>query len=109
MENLTLNIYNKTGKEIVKTCTATTYDLMFGTVRKLMGLLKIEDLENQVELLKVLNDAWEEIVVVLEEVFPEATENDWNYVKVKELIPIIVKIAKATIVDFMSIPTDPKN
>lgn len=109
MENLTINIYDKSGKEVVKTCTATTYDLMFGTVQKLMALTNFEDLENQVELLKVIYNAWEEVRNVLGEIFPEITDDEWNYVKVKELLPVIIGIAKATVTDFMSIPVDPKN
>lgn len=109
MENLILNIYDSTGKNIVKTHKSTTFDLMFGTVMSLMDLLKIEDLENTVELLKVLHNAWTEIKNVLSEVFPEITDEEWKYVKVKELLPIIIKIAKFAITDMMSIPTDSKN
>lgn len=109
MENLILNIYDSTGKNIVKTYNATTFDLMFGTVMSLMDLLKIEDLENTVELLKVLHNAWNEIKNVLSDVFPEITDEEWKYVKVKELLPIIVKIAKSAVTDMLSIPTDPKN
>lgn len=109
MNNLVINIYDKKGKEVVKTATATTYDLMFGTVQKLMDLLKIEDLKNNVELLKMLYGAWNEIRLVLGEVFPEITEEEWKYVKIKELLPVIRDIAKATIADFMAIPTDSKN
>lgn len=109
MDNLILNIYDSTGKNIIKTHKSTTYDLMFGTVMSLMDLLKIEDLENQVELLKVIHNAWTEIKNVLSEVFPEVTEDEWKYVKVKELLPIIVNIAKFAVSDMMSIPTDPKN
>lgn len=109
MNNLVINIYDKKGKEVVKTAKATTYDLMFGTVQKLMDLLKIEDLNNNLELLKVLYEAWTEIRLVLNEVFPEITEEEWKCVKVRELLPVIRDIAKSVIADFMSIPTDPKN
>ena len=37
---LKLNIYNK--KEIVKTYTAETYDLMFGTVEDLIDLINLD-------------------------------------------------------------------
>lgn len=109
MDNLILNIYDSTGKNIVKTAKSTTYDLMFGTVMGLMDLLKIEDLENTVELLKVLHNAWAEIKSVLSEVFPDVTDDEWKHVKVKELLPIIVSIAKFAVSDMLSIPTDSKN
>lgn len=109
MNNLTINVYDKKGKAIVKTCSASTFDIMFGTVQKLMCLLKVEELTDQRELIKIVYDAWEEIRALLDEVFPDMTEDDWNHVKVKELVPVIIGIVKATVADFMSIPVDPKN
>jgi len=109
MDNLILKIYDARGKKVVKEYSAATYDLMFGTVMSLMDLLKIEDLENQVELLKVIHNAWTEIKSVLSEVFPGVTDEEWKHVKVKELLPIIINIAKFAVADMMSIPTDSKN
>ena len=107
--NLTLNIYDDKGKTIVKTYESSTYDLMFGTINALMKLLKIEELDNQLELLKIIANAWDEITNVLNGVFEGVTPDDWNHVKVKELVPVIVKIAKFTISEAMTIPNDPKN
>ena len=109
MNNLILKIYGDGGKTVVKSHEAKTYDLMFGTVMKLMDLLKIEDVENNMEILKILHGAWDEIKSVLAEVFPEVTDDDWKHVKVKELLPIIIGIAKFAVKDMMSIPTDGKN
>lgn len=107
--NLVLKIYDDKGQNIVKSYESTTYDLMFGTVMKLMELLKIEDMDNQMEMLKTIYDAWDEIKVVLSAVFPEATDEDWIHVKVKELLPIIIGIAKYSVTEMFVIPTDPKN
>ncbi len=107
--NLKLNVYDSTGKNIAKTCTAETFDIMFGTVNTLMNLLKIEQLDNQVELIKTICDAWDELTNILNNVFPNMTDEDWNHVKVKELVPIIVGIVKYTISETMSIPSDSKN
>lgn len=107
--NFILKIYDDKGKNIVKSCKSTTYDLMFGTVMKLMELLKIEDMNNQLEMLKTIYEAWDEIKVVLSAVFPEATDEDWTHVKVKELMPIILDIAKYSVTEMFVIPTDPKN
>lgn len=107
--NLILKIYDDKGKNVLKTYESTTYDLMFGTVMSLMDLLKVEDLDNQVELLKIVHTAWGEIKDVLSAVFPEATDDDWKHVKVKELLPILIGIIKFAISDMMSVPTDSKN
>lgn len=110
MKNLKLNIYDKSGKEVVKTYEASTYDLMFGTVMELMELLKIEELDNQAEMLKTIYKAWGEIRTVLDGVFEGVSADEWKNVKVKELLPLIVKIAKFSISEMFAIPTsDEKN
>lgn len=103
--DLTLNIYDKSGKEVIKTAKSSTYDLSFGTIRKLMALLKIEELENDAEMLKTVFNAWEEITSVLSTVFPDIEENEWDNVKLKELIPVVVDIAKFSITDALTIPS----
>lgn len=107
--NLVLKVYDESGKNVVKTYESTTYDLMFGTVMSLMELLKIDEINDQMELLKTVHSAWDEIKTVLSGVFPDVTEEDWKHVKVKELLPIIMEIAKFAVTDMFSIPTDPKN
>lgn len=107
--NLVLKIYDESGKTVIKSYESTTYDLMFGTVMNLMELLKIEEIDNQMEMLKTIHKAWDEIKNVLSGVFPEVTEDDWKNVKVKELLPIIVEIAKFSVTEMFTIPTDSKN
>lgn len=107
--NLVLKIYDNSGKNVVKSYESSTYDLMFGTVMSLMDLLKIEDLDNQAELLKTLYSAWGEIQSVLGSVFPNVTDEEWKHVKVRELLPIIVDIAKFAVTDALSVPVDKKN
>lgn len=107
--NLILKIYDEKGQNIIKSYESTTYDLMFGTVMSLMNLLKIEDMDDQMELLKTVYNAWDEIKTVLSGVFPDATEEDWKHVKVKELLPMILEIAKFSVTEMLSIPTDSKN
>lgn len=107
--NLVLKIYSDDGKTVIKSYESTTYDLMFGTVMQLMELLKIEELDNQMEMLKTIYNAWDEIKTVLSGVFPEVTDDDWKHVKVKELLPIILEIAKFSVTEMFSIPTDSKN
>lgn len=103
--NLTLNIYDKSGKEVVKVLKSSTYDLMFTTIRKIMAILKVESLDNNVEILKIICEAWDEVVDVLSAVFPDAEESDWDGVKVKELVPVVMDIAKFAITDALTIPS----
>lgn len=107
--DLTLNIYDEKGKEVVKTAKSSTFDLMFGTIVKLIDLLKIEGIDNNLEVLKAICGAWNEIKVVLSTVFPDVSEDEWAHVKVKELVPIIINIGKFAVSEALIIPTDSKN
>lgn len=103
-----LNVYGK-DNEVVKTCEAKEIDLKFGTIRSLMKLLKIDDINDTGELLKVVYSAWDQLVEVLEDVFPDMEEEDWDNVKLNELIPTILAILKSSFAQILTIPTDPKN
>ena len=106
MGNITLKIYDKSGKNVVKMYEAEAYELPFGTVRKLMALVKIEDMTDQAELLKTVAGAWDSILDVLQSVFPECTEEEWDVVKAKEVLSVIIQIAKTAISDIFVIPTE---
>lgn len=108
MEKISLNVYDNEDK-ITKTCEAKIVDLKFGTIRKLMNLLKIDDIENTSELLKVVYTAWDEITAVLNLCFPDMEEEDWDNVKVNELLPVIIKIVKSAFSEMLAIPTNSKN
>lgn len=107
MENLTLNVYDHDGVMVEKMFTAKKIDLMFGTIRKLMELLKIEELDSSVEMMKTIYSAWDDIKGVLGAAFPDVTDEDWDHVKIKELLPIIVGIAKYSVSEITKIPIDP--
>ena len=109
MDELILKIYDDSGKTVVKSYTATTYDLMFGTVMKLMELLKIEEMDDQLQMLKTIYGAWDEVRTVLAGVYPEATDDDWKHVRVKELLPLILGIAKYAVSEMFTIPKSEKN
>lgn len=104
MEKIKLNVYDENNK-IAKTCEAKIIDIKFGTVRKLMNLLKIDDVENTSELLKIVYVAWDELIVILDQCFPDMEEEDWDNVKVNELLPIIISIAKAAFGEMLKVPT----
>lgn len=106
MEKTILHIYDKTGKNVVKSYEAQPYELPFGTVRALMEILKIEDMSDQSQLLKVVVNAWDEIINALESVFPDVTAEEWDTVKVKEVLRVIIAIAKTAISDIFIIPTE---
>ena len=105
---LTLNIYDE--KDNVKrTEEAKFVDLRFGTIRSLMQLLKVEDINDTAQLLKTVYSAWEQVTGILSRVFPNVTEEDWENVKLSELMPLLMVILKSSFVKILEIPTDSKN
>lgn len=104
---LKLNIYDKKGKEIVRTAEGQTCDIMLGTIEGIMEVLNIDSVEDDFEIIKRIYGAYQEIRIILGDVFGEVTEEEWRRVKVKELIPVILAIAKFTFFEMKKIPTDP--
>ena len=105
---LKLNVYDDEDK-VIKTATAEMVELKFGSIRSLMKLLKVDDIDDTSELLKVIYGAWEQLVKILNSCFPEMKDEDWDNVKVSELIPVILEILKYSFTQMLSIPTDSKN
>lgn len=108
MENLKINVYDD-NDEIIKEAEAKVIDLRFGTVRSLVELLNVEDIDDTAELLKKVYSAWGQITKILTKVFPTMEEADWDNVKLSELIPILVVIMKSSFVQMLAIPADSKN
>lgn len=100
-----INVYNE-NDEVIKTSEASMVEIRFGTVRKLMKLLKIDD---EFQLLMSVGDAWEDITRILDKVFPDMEEEDWENVKVSELIPILIGVVRYSIKQMRKIPVDEKN
>ena len=95
-EEIKITIYNNKG-EAVRESTAQTFDLRMGSIRKVM------------ELLKVVLSVWDELTGILGECFPDITAEEWDGVKVKEIMPVIVQIMKFAFSEMLTIPADKKN
>ena len=105
---LTLNIYDE-NDNVKRTEEAKFVYLRFGTIRSLMQLLKVEDINDTAQLLKTVYSAWEQVTGILSRVFPNVTEEDWENVKLSELMPLLIVILKSSFVKILEIPTDSKN
>lgn len=104
-----LNIYKIDGKTVARTVKASRFDLTFGTVDRLMSLLKLEKSNTNSELLKTIFSAWSELKEVLSEVFPDVSDDEWQRVKIKELMPLVIEIAEFALYEAMGIPSESKN
>ena len=105
MNELILNVYDDENK-VVKTCKAELVELKFGSIRSLMKLLNIDDINDTAELLKTVYKAWDQLTKILNGCFPDMTDEDWDNVKVSELIPTIMMILKYSFTEMLNIPTD---
>lgn len=94
---------------VIKTCKAIDAQLKFGAIRSIMKLLNIDDINDTGELLKTIYNAWEQLTAILSQCFPEMEEDDWDNVKLDELVPVVVGILKASFGKILTIPNDSKN
>ena len=78
--DLKLNIYEK--RKVIKTYTAETYDLMFGTVEDLLDVMDIDNIQadNRTELLKavakVLAHSMDIVKPLLKDIFEGLTDEE---------------------------------
>lgn len=105
---LKLNVYDDENK-VVKTATAEVMELKFGSIRSLMKLLNVDNIDDTAQLLKVVYGAWDQLTKILNSCFPDMTDEDWDNVKVSELVVVLVTILKYSFTQMLSIPTDSKN
>ena len=103
-----INVYDK-DNNIIKTSEAVDCELKFGAIRSIMRLLNIDDINDTGELLKTIYSAWEQLAVILSQCFPDMSESDWDYVKLEELVPVVVGILRASFGKILTIPNDSKN
>lgn len=100
-----LNVYDKDGN-VTKTVESSNLDISFGHIRAIMELLNVDNIENTWELLTVVYSAWDKLTEILSQCFPEMEEDDWEYVRIKELIPELVQIIKDSFAEMLTIPTE---
>ena len=108
MNELKINVYDE-NDNVIKTSEAKVIDLRFGTIRSLMELLNVEDIDDTAELLRTVYKAWNQITAILGKVFPDMEDSDWDNIKLSELLPILVIILKSSFVQILTIPSDSKN
>lgn len=102
---MVIHVYDDNGETIkVSECKLTK--IRFGTVRKLMKLVKMD---SDAELIAAVSDAWDEVVKILDKCFPDMTEEDWDGVELPEIMTVIVSIVKYSMTGLNKIPVDSKN
>lgn len=100
-----LNVYNKDG-EVVKTVEGRNIDIKFGHIRSIMKLLNVDNIDDTYDLLNSVYSAWEKLTEILSECFPEMEEDDWENIRIKELIPELIQIIKDSFAEILTIPKE---
>lgn len=103
MATMKLNIYSaEDKKKIEKVYTAETYDLMFGTVEDIIGIIDIDKINDNLAIAGMVVKGWSQLKPFIKDVFDGVTDDELNRVKVKELIPTFASIFRA-IVDSLNL------
>ena len=85
-----LNIY-KNQKEIEKTYTIDDYDIMYGTVEDILSVFdEIEDLHDNMQIFKVIQKNRSKLNDLLQDIFPDLTDDELRRITLKELIPVFM-------------------
>lgn len=109
MATLKLNIYGKEDKaKIEKTYTAEGYDLMLGTVEDFMDIIDIDKMSNDREVALMVVKCYKKLKPLLLDIFPGISDEELQRVKVSELIPLFVDVAKS-VVDSLGVLKTGKN
>lgn len=101
MADLKLNIYN--GKEIEKTYVSEEIDIMFGTVEDLLEVINFDNLKDENEVVKVVIATLKNLKPFLKQIFDGLTDEEIKRTKVKELVPLFVKIVKYSVDELKSL------
>lgn len=105
--NLTLNVYK--GREIEKTYTTDTYDIMFGTIESVIEIIDLNKLDDNLELGKMILKLLPEIKPMLKDIFDGITDEEIRRTKVKELVPVFVEVFKYSLNELSNLGGDTKN
>lgn len=109
MEEIKLNIYNDDFTEVIETVKAEFIEIPFGVIRKLMKLFKVDKIDDINQILEVVLNSWDDLIKLLDKIFPGLEDDDWDHVSTKELVQTLYKIIKQSAKELANIPVDQKN
>ena len=100
---LKLHIYNK--KEIVKTYTNNTYNLMYGTVEDILQIVDIDKLQTPTDkeismlVIKAVPKSMDTIKELLKDIFEGITDDELRNTQVKDIVKVIIDLIKYSIIE----------
>lgn len=92
--SLTLNIYDEKTKEVEKTYTAETIDIMFGTIEDVIDVIDMDKLDDNMTWAKVIGVSIKQLRPLLKEIFVGLTDEELKRTKIRELVPLFKDVFK---------------
>ena len=87
-----INIY-KNQREILKTYKTDAYDIMYGTVEDVLGVLdELGTNASNDDIYKAITKNRSKLNALLMDIFPEMTEEELRMIKLKEMIPFFLEL-----------------
>ena len=102
-DKIRLRVYDDDDK-VIKEVSANVVEIRMGTIMKLFALSGIDEVEDMTSMLRMVSGAWGSLTKILGKIFPDMTDDDWDGVKVNELLPIVVTIIKRSLGALGNIP-----
>ena len=106
MDKIKLKIYNADFTAVEREVKAKLTVIPFGTIRKLMGLFETENIDDTRAIASVILKSWNSIIKVLDRVFEDVSEDEWDRVDTKDLIVCVVELIKFATSTLLTIPTE---
>lgn len=104
-----INVYENDMKTVKKEVKAELVEIPFGIIRKFMSLFNIQSLDDTATILNVVANSWKEVQTLLDRIFPDMSEDDWDGVSTKELLKVVMEVLKFAFTDILNLPVDEKN
>ena len=92
--DMKLRIYDKTGKTLEKTYTATQIDLMWGTMEDLVQCVDLDKVDDKAAVGGMILKLLPQLKPLLMQIFEGVTEEEIRRTKVSELVPIFIQAIK---------------
>ena len=89
--DMKLRIYDKTGKTLEKTYTATQFDLMWGTMEDLVQCVDLDKVDDKAAVGGMILKLLPQLKPLLMQIFEGVTEEEIRRTKVSELVPIFIQ------------------
>lgn len=106
---LLLNIYNENNTVIAKQYKTEEVNILFGTIEDLIDLIDENNLQDNMELAKVIVKSMKKLKPVLKQVFVGVTDEELRLTRTNELVPLFLQIIKYMFTQVNSLGDGSKN